>query len=135
MWAVRQAYICFMCWTSILGLPLLFCTTRVTAEQPLCDMSPYREQAPEGVAPCKTCFFPTYPGINSLDLTNHQAQDFTNQWIYFSGDSTLRQVYGEFYGIIHQTQVCATCTDDYIADCCMTLARLIHRDSVEYAAV
>ncbi len=70
-------------------------------------MSPFIEQTPEGVAPCKTCFFPTFPGINSLDLAKYPAQDFTNQWIYFSGDSTLRQVYGEFYGIIHRTQVCA----------------------------
>ncbi len=88
-------------------LLLVLCTAPATAEEPLCDLSPFIEQTPEGVAPCKTCFFPTYPGINSLDLAKYPAQDFTNQWIYFSGDSTLRQVYGEFYGIIHRTQVCA----------------------------
>lgn len=88
----------------ILLLLLLVNTAPAAAEEPLCDMSPFIEQTPEGVAPCKTCFFPTYPGINSLELAKYPAQDFTNQWIYFSGDSTLRQVYGEFYGIIHRTQ-------------------------------
>lgn len=90
----------------ILVLPLLLFTTE-SAEQALCDISPYIEQTPEGIAPCKTCFFPRYPGINSLDLTNYPAHDFKDQWIYFSGDSTMRQVYGEIYGIVHRTKVCA----------------------------
>ncbi len=90
-------------------LLLLYASASAAAEQPLCDMSPFTEQAPEGVAPCKTCFFPTYPDIQSLDLTKYKPVDFTNQWIYFAGDSTLRQVYGEFYGIIHRTQVRAHC--------------------------
>lgn len=68
-------------------------------------MSPFLEHVPEGVTPCKTCFFPTYPHVESLDLATYRPNDFTNKWIYFSGDSTLRQVYGEFYGIIHRTQV------------------------------
>lgn len=84
---------------------LLLCAVLSAAEQPMCDMSPFTEQTPEGVPPCKTCFFPTYPVIESLDLSKYKPVDFTNQWIYFAGDSTLRQVYGEFYGIIHRTQV------------------------------
>lgn len=88
-------------------LLLLLAVALATGEEPLCDLSPFTEQTPEGVEPCKSCFFPTYPGLNSFELAKYPAQDFDNQWIYFSGDSTLRQVYGEFYGIIHRTQVCA----------------------------
>ena len=73
--------------------------------QELCDLQPFIEQSLDGIAPCKTCFFPSYPGINSIDLDAYKPMDFTEQWIYFHGDSTLRQVYGEFYGIIHKTQV------------------------------
>lgn len=97
-----QQLLCFL-------LLLLYASASAAAEQSLCDMSPFTEQTPEGVAPCKTCFFPTYPDIQSLDLTKYKPVDFTNQWIYFAGDSTLRQVYGEFYGIIHRTQVRAHC--------------------------
>ena len=73
--------------------------------QELCDLQPFIEQSLDGTEPCKTCFFPAYPGINSLNLDAYKPMDFTEQWIYFHGDSTLRQVYGEFYGIIHKTQV------------------------------
>lgn len=68
-------------------------------------MSPFIEHTPEGVAPCKTCFFPTYPHVADLDLAKYPKADFTDKWIYFAGDSTLRQFFGEFYGIIHRTQV------------------------------
>lgn len=73
--------------------------------QELCDLQPFIEQSLDGIEPCKTCFFPSYPGINSINLDAYKPMDFTEQWIYFHGDSTLRQVYGEFYGIIHKTQV------------------------------
>ena len=73
--------------------------------QELCDLQPFIEQSLDGIEPCKTCFFPSYPGIDSINLDAYKPMDFTEQWIYFHGDSTLRQVYGEFYGIIHKTQV------------------------------
>ena len=31
--------------------------------------------------------------------------DFTGEWIYFHGDSTLRQVYGQVRGIIEEKEV------------------------------
>lgn len=73
--------------------------------QELCDLSPFLEQNPEGTLLCKTCFYPTYPSLSDFDLAAYKPMDFSKQWIYFHGDSTLRQVYGEFYGIIHKTQV------------------------------
>ena len=30
--------------------------------------------------------------------------DMSHLWFYFHGDSTLRQLWGEFYSIIHKTQ-------------------------------
>lgn len=47
-----------------------------------------------------------YPRINGINISAYNPMDFSKQWIYFHGDSTLRQVYGEFYSVVHKTQVC-----------------------------
>ena len=66
---------------------------------------PFIEHNLKGVKPCKTCFFPSFPGINSINLDAYKPMDFTGEWIYFHGDSTLRQVYGEVRGIIDEKEV------------------------------
>ena len=54
---------------------------------------------------CQTCLFPTYPHISAIDLATYQYMDFSNQWVYFLGDMTMRQMYGEFTAILHRMQV------------------------------
>lgn len=56
-------------------------------------------------APCPTCFFPTYPGIDQIDVDAYPQADFSNQWVYFLGDVTVRQMYGEFAAWVHRAQV------------------------------
>ena len=73
--------------------------------QELCDLQSFIEHNLKGVEPCRTCFFPSFPGINSINLDAHKSMDFTGKWIYFHGDSTLRQVYGEVRGIIEEKEV------------------------------
>jgi hypothetical protein len=57
------------------------------------------------VEPCPTCFFPTYPGIEAINLAAYKLMDLSNKWVYFSGDVTVRQMYGEFAAIVHRAQV------------------------------
>ena len=73
--------------------------------QELCDLEPFIERSIDGLPPCKTCFFPTYPDIDKINVSHYKPLDLSHEWIYFHGDSTLRQVYGEFYSIVHKTQV------------------------------
>ena len=54
---------------------------------------------------CPTCLFPTYPGINGIDVAAYKQTDFSNQWVYFLGDVTVRQMYGEFAALVHRAQV------------------------------
>ena len=54
---------------------------------------------------CQTCLFPTYPHISAVDLAAYEYMDFSNQWVYFLGDLTVRQMYGEFAAILHRMQV------------------------------
>lgn len=56
-------------------------------------------------APCPTCFFPTYPGIDRINVDAYPQADFSNQWVYFLGDVTVRQMYGEFAAWVHRAQV------------------------------
>lgn len=81
------------------------CSINCSVVQELCNLEPFIEENLNGITPCKTCFFPAYPRINDIKLDAYKPMDFSNQWVYFHGDSTLRQVYGEFYSIIHKTQV------------------------------
>lgn len=76
-------------------------------EDTFCDLRPFAPfQAINGTAQaCATCLFPTYPYINSLDLSAYPSMDFTDRWIYFLGDVTVRQIYGEFAAIVHRAQV------------------------------
>lgn len=57
---------------------------------------------------CRTCFFPTYPYVDAIDLSAYKSTDFSNQWVYFLGDVTVRQMYGEFAAIVHRSQVGST---------------------------
>ena len=57
---------------------------------------------------CPTCFFPTYPYIDAIDLAAYKPTDFSNQWVYFLGDVTVRQMYGEFAATVHRSQVSST---------------------------
>lgn len=57
------------------------------------------------VEPCSTCFFPTYPGIEAISPAAYKLMDFSNKWVYFFGDVTVRQMYGEFAAIVHRAQV------------------------------
>ncbi len=54
---------------------------------------------------CATCLFPTYPYASSIDVAAYPTMDFTDRWIYFLGDVTVRQIYGEFAAIVHNAQV------------------------------
>ena len=54
---------------------------------------------------CPTCFLPTYPGLASIDVAAYKQMDFSNQWVYFLGDITIRQMYGEFAALVHRAQV------------------------------
>ena len=57
---------------------------------------------------CQTCFFPTYPYVDAIDLAAYTPTDFSNQWVYFLGDVTVRQMYGEFAATVHRSQVGST---------------------------
>ena len=57
---------------------------------------------------CRTCFFPTYPYVDAIDLAAYKPTDFSNQWVYFLGDVTVRQMYGEFAATMHRSQVGST---------------------------
>ncbi len=81
--------------------------------QELCDLEPFLERSVDGLPPCKTCFFPTYPQINSINVSEYKPMDMSNQWFFFHGDSTLRQYWGEFYSLVHKTQVCACTSVEY----------------------
>ena len=54
---------------------------------------------------CATCLFPSYPYASSIDVAAYPTMDFTDRWIYFLGDVTVRQIYGEFAAIVHNAQV------------------------------
>ena len=54
---------------------------------------------------CKTCFVPRVGHNNTLKPADYPKVDLSDNWLYFAGDSTLRQLYGEFYGIIHRSTV------------------------------
>ena len=76
--------------------------------QELCDLEPFLERSVDGLPPCKTCFFPTYPHINNINVSDYKPMDMSHQWFFFHGDSTLRQYWGEFFSFIHKTQVRVT---------------------------
>ena len=63
-------------------------------------------QAINGTAEhCSTCLFPTYPYIKAIDVDDYELMDFSNKWVYFLGDVTVRQMYGELAAIVHKAQV------------------------------
>ena len=63
---------------------------------------------------CQTCFFPTYPYVDAIDFNAYKLTDFSNKWVYFLGDVTVRQMYGEFAATVHRSQVSTTlsCQDN-----------------------
>jgi hypothetical protein len=67
-----------------------------------CNMSVFLAHVGKGVSSCKSCYFPI---ADSLTPSEYEPLDFTNKWVYFAGDSTLRQFYGEFVGVLLQKQV------------------------------
>ena len=72
-----------------------------------CNMTFFLEHIGKGVSNCPTCYFPI---ANSLSPADYEPLDFSNKWVYFAGDSTLRQFYGEFVGVLLQKQVgCPPC--------------------------
>ena len=54
---------------------------------------------------CTTCLFPTYPGLESIDVATYKQMDFSDKWVYFLGDISIRQMYGEFAALVHRAQV------------------------------
>ena len=52
---------------------------------------------------CKTCIFPNSDATTSS--TQGMTLDFTDKWIYFLGDVTLRQMYGEVAATVLNAQV------------------------------
>ena len=54
---------------------------------------------------CATCLFPTYPGLESINVAAYKQIDFSNKWVYFLGDISIRQMYGEFAALVHRAQV------------------------------
>ena len=89
-----------MAWLPMNSLPMKRCCL-----QELCDLEPFLERSIDGIPPCKTCFFPTYPQINNINVSDYKPMDMSQQWFFFHGDSTLRQYWGEFYSLVHKTQV------------------------------
>jgi hypothetical protein len=77
------------------------------AADSVCDPKPFAPfQVISGTAEtCPTCLFPTYPYASSIDVAAYPPMDFTDTWIYFLGDVTVRQIYGEFAAIVHNAQV------------------------------
>lgn len=54
---------------------------------------------------CKTCIFPNSAATASSTHQAGMTLDFTDKWIYFLGDVTLRQVYGEVAAAVANAQV------------------------------
>ena len=54
---------------------------------------------------CKTCIFPNSAATASSTHQPGVTLDFTDKWIYFLGDVTLRQVYGEVAAAVANAQV------------------------------
>lgn len=54
---------------------------------------------------CSNCLFPTYPYASSINVKAYPPMDFSDTWVYFLGDVTVRQIYGEFAAIVHNAQV------------------------------
>lgn len=84
--------------------------------QDLCDLDPFIERSINGMAPSWRNFCmmqnlassPCIPG--KMKSTSQPVATspwkFSQQWIYFHRNSTMRQIYGEFYSTVHETQVC-----------------------------
>ena len=77
-----------------------------------CNKEDFLAHIAEGSSSCRSCYFPSQSGNVP---PSSSPLDLSNKWVYFAGDSTLRQFYGEFYGIIHRTQVLPACL--YEASC------------------
>ncbi|CAK0784612.1 hypothetical protein CVIRNUC_007816 [Coccomyxa viridis] len=96
-----QQIVALLCWlhAAALGQPAHTADTCV-----IDPFVPY--QAINGSAErCRTCFFPTYPYVDAIDLAAYKPTDFSNQWVYFLGDVTVRQMYGEFAATMHRSQL------------------------------
>ena len=58
---------------------------------------------------CKTCLFPNSAATASSTHQPGMTLDFSDKWIYFLGDVTLRQVYGELAAAVVNAEVGWTC--------------------------
>lgn len=83
---------------------ILFLCLRLAAAVKTCDLDALHLAYGQPTS-CKTCFIPRVGHNNSLNPADYPKVDLSDNWLYFAGDSTLRQLYGEFYGIIHRSQV------------------------------
>ena len=56
---------------------------------------------------CSNCFFPLWPQQEQITdkLRRMPLPDLTNKWIYFFGDSTLRQMYKSTVNILRKTDM------------------------------
>lgn len=78
-----------------------------TAAEAVCDPTAFAPfQGMSGtVERCSSCLFPTYPYASSINVTAHPPMDFSDTWVYFLGDVSVRQIYGEFAAIVHNAQL------------------------------
>lgn len=90
--------------TAVLVLSCLHLEPCGTTSSPCDALQAYR--TPDAsTPPCKGCLFPTYPGLTGIQPERVRLLDLRDKWIYFLGDVTLRQMYGEFAALVHTSQV------------------------------
>ena len=72
------------------------------ADKQSCNKEQFLAHLDKGMSSCHTCYF---PANGSMNPSEYGTIDFSNKWIYFAGDSTLRQVWGQFKAVLEEAQV------------------------------
>ena len=74
-----------------------------------CDLTTFQGNASSppkaAAAACRTCVFPVYQRVKGMDASQVLGLDLTDQWVYFYGDSTMRQLHAEFMAYMDSSQV------------------------------
>ena len=74
-----------------------------------CDLTTFQGKASAppkaAAAACQTCVFPVYQRVKGMENTDVFSLDLTNQWVYFFGDSTTRQLHEQFTAYMDSSQV------------------------------
>lgn len=118
---------------ALLVLVVLSSLPSCTAAEAVCDPTPFVPfQGMSGtIERCSNCLFPTYPYASSINVTAYPPMDFSDTWMYFLGDVTVRQIYGEFAAIVHNAQVrhlspCSRMKSCKVPWSCSQLAQSMH---------